>query len=129
MKKINIFYWILTILIAGMMIFSGYTGVSSNPDGVKLIEGHLGYPHYFNVYLGVIKIIGAIVLLIPGFPRLKEWAYAGFTFDMVSAICSFIAVGDPISGWAPIIIFLLILAGSYILYHKRRSAHVSPALK
>lgn len=119
MKKVNIFYWILTVLLAAFMIFSGYTGVSSNPDGVKIIEQHLGYPHYFNVMLGVAKIVGGIALLIPGFPRLKEWIYAGFTFDMLAAIYSFIAVGDPASGWAPIVVFLLILAGSYILHHKR----------
>jgi uncharacterized membrane protein YphA (DoxX/SURF4 family) len=130
MKKINIFYWICTILIAAMMAFSGIQGVTQNPEGVKIIVDHLGYPAYFNSYLGALKIIGAIVLLIPGFPRLKEWVYAAFTFDMISAIYSFMAKGDPIAGWAPILIFLALLAGSYIFYHKRlRAATVQPEIK
>lgn len=119
MKKTNIFYWICTILVALMMAFSGLQGVIHNPDGVKIIVDHLGYPAYFNTYLGALKLIGAIVLVIPGFPTLKEWVYAAFTFDLVTAIYSFISVGDPIAAWAPILVFLLLLAGSYIFYHKK----------
>jgi len=129
MKKINVFYWICTILVAAMMAFSGVQAVIHNPEGIKLIVEHLGYPEYFNTYLGVLKIIGAILLVIPGFPRLKEWIYAGFTFDLVSAIYSFISVGDPASGWAPVLIFLALLAGSYIFYHKKLNAGAAGRLK
>jgi len=129
MKKINIFYWICTILLALMMAFSGLQGVMHNPDGVKIIVDHLGYPAYFNTYLGVLKLIGAVVLLIPGFPRLKEWVYAAFTYDMVSAIYSFMAVGDPAAAWAPILIFLALLVGSYVFHHKRLKAGVAGTVK
>jgi uncharacterized membrane protein YphA (DoxX/SURF4 family) len=129
MKKINIIYWVSTILLAAMMAFSGLQGITHNPDGVKLIVGHLGYPAYFNTYLGALKLIAAIVLLIPGFPLLKEWIYAAFTYDMVSAIYSFIAVGDPVAGWAPILLFLALLAVSYIFHHKRLKAGVASPVK
>ncbi|MEP6467865.1 MAG: DoxX family protein [Parafilimonas sp.] len=129
MKKINIFYWICTILVAAMMAFSGITAVTHNPEGTKLIVQHLGYPEYFNTYLGALKIIGAVLLVVPGFPRLKEWIYAGFTFDLVSAVYSFISVGDPVSSWALILLFLALLAGSYIFYHKKLKAGAAAHLK
>ncbi len=128
MKKINIFYWICTILVAAMMAFSGIQTVIHNPEGTKIVVQHLGYPEYFNSYLGALKIIGAVLLLIPGFPRLKEWIYAGFTFDMVSAVYSFISVGDPVSSWAIILIFIALLAGSYFFYHKKLKATGTAAL-
>ena len=56
---------------------------------------HLGYPAYFASLLGAWKLLGAIVLTVPGLPRLKEWAYAGFVFDLTAAAFSHAAVGDP----------------------------------
>ena len=129
MKKINLFYWICTILLSLFMIFSGIQGIIANPEGVKIIEGHLGYPHYFNVYLGVAKVLGAIIILVPGFPRLKEWAYAGIFIDLFSAMYSFIAVGDSPAAWAPVLLFLLLFAASYMLYQKRQKAMSATSLR
>jgi uncharacterized membrane protein YphA (DoxX/SURF4 family) len=84
-----------------------------------MMSGHFGYPAYFNQYLGVAKVLGSIALLVPAFPRLKEWAYAGFTFDMVSAVYSEISVHDPAGQWAPIFIFIVVLVVSYWYHHKR----------
>jgi uncharacterized membrane protein YphA (DoxX/SURF4 family) len=128
MKKNNIIYWIFTGIIAALMLFSGIVSISKSPDTVKMVTGHLGYPPYFNPYLGIAKILGAITLLTPGFPRLKEWAYAGFTFDIISAVYSMIAVGDPVAKWAPICIFLVFLAISYIYHHKLLVLRKKPLL-
>lgn len=121
MKKINIAYWIVTIILAVLMAFGAVPDVISHPDALKLVCDHLHYPAYFLPFIGVAKILGAVALLIPGFPRLKEWAYAGFIFDITGAVYSAIAVNDPPSAW----VFTAILGyglifGSYLLYHKRK---------
>jgi uncharacterized membrane protein YphA (DoxX/SURF4 family) len=55
---------------------------------------HLGYPPYFHIILGTWKILGAIAIILPRTPRLKEWAYAGMIFDLTGAVFSRIASGD-----------------------------------
>ena len=93
MKSKSIVYWTMTILVA-MPIGSG--GVAqilqclANPHGVVPV---LGYPLYFFAILGVWKALGAIAILVPRFPRLKEWAYAGIFFDLTGAAASCAAVG------------------------------------
>lgn len=122
MKKINIIYWIFTGLLVAVMLFSGITSIMNTPESIKMMSGHFGYPAYFNQYLGAAKVLGSIALLVPGFPRLKEWAYAGFAFDMISAVYSEISVHDPVAQWAPIFVFIAFLAVSYIYHHKRLKA-------
>jgi hypothetical protein len=121
MKTIKILYWVFTGLIVALMLFSAISTFIPNPQG-EVIAKHMGYPLYIFKFLAVAKILGVVALLVPGYPRLKEWAYAGFFFDMAGATYSFIAIGDPVSGWAPILIFIAILFGSYIYYHKKIKA-------
>tara|TARA_R110000868_G_scaffold97095_3_gene267099 strand:+ start:2071 stop:2451 length:381 start_codon:yes stop_codon:yes gene_type:complete len=117
MKKDKIFYWTATILIA---IFEGVLpALTSQTEMAKEGISHLGYPEYFGNALVVFKILGVLVLVIPKIPsRLKEWAYAGFTFDFIFAAISHAAV-DGINGEAffPLVV-LAVLAVSYIYYHK-----------
>jgi uncharacterized membrane protein YphA (DoxX/SURF4 family) len=93
MKAKSIVYWTMTILVA-LPIGSG--GISqimqylANPHGVV---PELGYPTYFFAILGIWKALGAIAILVPRFPRLKEWAYAGIFFDLTGAAASCAAVG------------------------------------
>jgi uncharacterized membrane protein YphA (DoxX/SURF4 family) len=93
MKARNIVYWTTTALIA---FFIGSGGVAQmaqfkgNPHGVV---PSLGYPMYFFAILGFWKVLGAIAILVPRFPRLKEWAYAGIFFDLTGAAASCAAVG------------------------------------
>ena len=93
MKTNNIGYWTTTILIA---FFIGSGGIAQmaqyhgNPHGVVPV---LGYPMYFFAILGVWKVLGAIAILVPRFPRLKEWAYAGIFFDLTGAALSCAASG------------------------------------
>jgi len=93
MKKTNIFYWIVTILFALVMLSSAIPNIMATKQWEEILKG-LGYPLYMLPFLGVAKIIGIIIILIPGFPRLKEWAYAGFGFVMTGAIISHLVLGD-----------------------------------
>jgi len=127
MKKINIIYWISTGLLLALMLMSGVLSIINGPDSQKIMHGHLGYPNYFTVFLGVAKLLGIIALLVPGFPKLKEWVYAGFTFDLLGAVYSFIAVKDPISAVAPFVIFFALLIVSYIYFHKKLAARIGAA--
>jgi uncharacterized membrane protein YphA (DoxX/SURF4 family) len=92
MKAKSIVYWITTVLLAFFMS-GGVTQIwqyYANPHGVV---PELGYPMYFFAILGVWKVLGAIAILVPRFPRLKEWAYAGIFFDLTGAAVSCAAVG------------------------------------
>jgi uncharacterized membrane protein YphA (DoxX/SURF4 family) len=100
-----------------MMLFSGISNIVAVSAAIPIFD-HLGYPTYLIPFLGVAKTLGAIAILVPGFPRIKEWAYAGLTFDLVGAMYSGIAVGDPASAWGMILIGLALIAASYLLYHK-----------
>ena len=93
-KTKNIAYWTTTILIAFFIGSGGVAQVAqfvANPHGVVPI---LGYPMYFFAILGVWKALGAIAILVPRFPRLKEWAYAGIFFDLTGAVASVTAAGS-----------------------------------
>ena len=122
MKKTNIIYWTSTVLFGGFMLFSAIPDIMVVPDAVAFVSDKLGYPEYIIAFLGVAKTLGVIALFIPGFPRVKEWAYAGLTFDLIGATYS----GIMVDGLQPGMSFMLVIFGmeavSYIYYHKRLSA-------
>ena len=122
MKKINIIYWIFTGLLLALMLMSGIQNLLSTAASVKLISTDMKYPLYFIPFIGFAKTLGAVAMLIPGYPRIKEWIYAGFTFDLTAALYSTIALGAPVATWWPMILFFVVLAVSYIYYHKRLKA-------
>jgi len=120
MKKINLWYWIITGLFAAFMLFSGIQNAMVTPESVKLITTDLGYPQYFVAFIGVAKILGVIGILLPNLRRLKEWAYAGLFFDLFSATYSMIMV----AGFEPFsFIFMLVTMAflflSYYLWHRK----------
>jgi uncharacterized membrane protein YphA (DoxX/SURF4 family) len=121
MKQTNIIYWISTGLFGAFMFFSGITNIMVVPDAIKIFED-LGYPVYLIPFLGWAKVLGAIALFIPGFPRIKEWAYAGLFFDLLGATYSGLAV----TGFKPemlgMIVFFGLLFLSYAYHHKRVKA-------
>jgi len=117
MKKIRITYWIITILFVALMLVATIPDLMALP-AAKDYMVKLGYPAYLTVFLGVAKLLGIIAILVPGFPRLKEWAYAGLAFDLIGATYSEIASGIPPSGWALMFVWLFLLAASYYYYHK-----------
>jgi hypothetical protein len=120
-KTINTLYWVFTILFSTLMLFSSWESILVNDDSIKLIHGMLGYPQYFIPFTGWAKLIGVIVILIPGFSRIKEWAYAGLFFDLVAAVYSGIAVAKTFD---PLILTMLIwfVPGilSYVYWNKKR---------
>jgi DoxX-like family len=91
-KAKNIAYWTTTALVA-FFISGGVVQLAqyrANPHGIVPV---LGYPMYFFAIIGFWKVLGAIAILVPRFPRLKEWAYAGIFFDLTGAAASCAAVG------------------------------------
>jgi uncharacterized membrane protein YphA (DoxX/SURF4 family) len=80
-------YWVTTALVVFELVLGGVWDVLQVPQVRSLIE-RLGYPPYFLIILGTWKLLGAVVLVIPRFPRLKEWAYAGVLFDLTGAVAS-----------------------------------------
>jgi hypothetical protein len=119
-KTLNSLHWIFTILFSALMIFSAWSSIVVNEDSIKLIHGMLGYPEYFIPFTGWAKLIGVIVILIPGFSRIKEWAYAGLFFDLIAAVYSGIAVAKTFD---PLMLTLLawFVPGvlSYVYWHKK----------
>jgi hypothetical protein len=117
MKKNNVIYWVSTVIVSLMMLFSAYMYLTS--DEVKAGFIHLGFPSYFRVELAVAKMLGAAVLLIPAVPgKLKEFAYFGFALTFISAFIAHISGGDPASVAIRPLIFLAVLAVSYIYFLK-----------
>jgi uncharacterized membrane protein YphA (DoxX/SURF4 family) len=113
-KLKSIGYWSATVIIALVLLSGGVAMLmrqQGNVDGVV----HLGYPVYFVTILGVWKVLGAAVLLAPGFPRLKEWAYAGTFIDMTSAFASHVACRDPVWHLAVPLAFAMITVASWAL--------------
>ena len=92
MKARTIVYWITTVLVAFMIGGGGGAQVLRVPGNVAGFKA-LGYPVYFMVILGIWKVLGGIAIVWPGFPRLKEWAYAGIFFDLTGAAATSYAVG------------------------------------
>ena len=93
----TIAYWVTTALVVFELAMGGVWDVLRVSQVRDLIE-RLGYPQYFLVILGIWKLLGAVALVIPRFPRLKEWAYAGVLFDLTGAVASLSASGLMIAG-------------------------------
>ena len=104
-------YWAMTGEVALVMTISGLLAVTHAP---QMMDGlaHLGYPAYFANLLGVAKLLGVCALLVPGLPRIKEWAYAGFAITIISAAYSHLLSGDGLRALEPLIT-LAALAASY----------------
>lgn len=92
-KRNKIIFWIATGWLALGMVSTAIVQLIHMKEEVELFV-HLGYPVYFLSIIGVWKILGVVAILIPKFPLLKEWAYAGFFFTMSGAIISHLALGD-----------------------------------
>lgn len=103
-------YWTTTVLIALLIGSGGAAQLARVPGTVNGFTHILGYPLYFVTILGVWKVLGAIAILVPRFPRLKEWAYAGIFFDLTGAAASSAAVGGSGGDYAFHILAPLVVA-------------------
>jgi uncharacterized membrane protein YphA (DoxX/SURF4 family) len=112
-------YWTTTAVVAGVLLFGGVMALLHGPEvlvGQFFIHAmhHLGYPLYLLTILGCWKLLGAIALLVPRFPRLKEWVYAGTFFDMTGAAASYAVSGENVGTLILLILAVLTLA-SWVL--------------
>lgn len=118
MKRTTIFYWILTGLLLPTLGIGSVNELMGNPESIKIITA-LGYPASLSPFLGVARLLALLAIFIPKWPRLKEWAYAGLVFDVIGAIYSIVAAGNPLTYIIFPVLLLAIIFGSYYLHHKR----------
>lgn len=114
MKKNKIIYWSLTGLVAAGFLMSSFMYLGKNPE---LLNGFkmMGFPEFFIPILGWAKLLGALAIVNPWFPKLKEWAYAGFTYTLIGAVWTHVATGTPFI--APLV-FLVLVGASYFFFTK-----------
>lgn len=106
-KRDKIIYWIATLWLALGMVSTGLVQLLKVEEEVKNIT-ELGYPSYFLTLLGSWKLLGTVAVLLPGYPLLKEWAYAGFFFAMTGALYSRIAAGDSMNEILPPVLLIVL---------------------
>lgn len=114
-KRNKIIYWIATLWLALGMTATGGGQIfkmKAGQGGMDMIT-HLGYPVYLLTIIGIWKILGVVAVLIPKYPLLKEWAYAGFFFVMTGAIYSHIASGDPLTAILPALLLVILTVVSW----------------
>jgi len=118
-------FWVATIFGPTSFVIGGVIGLMGSPEAVEGLH-HLGYPAYFGVLLGAWKLSGAIAITVPGLPRLKEWAYAGFFFDLTAAAISHASMNDSVTDIVAPLAFLALVIASYALRPDSRklAAHV-----
>ncbi len=108
----TVLYWGSTGLIAAAGLLAAVTYLSGSQQAVEGFA-HVGYPQQLRVLLGIAKFLGAIALVIPGWPKLKEWAYAGFTFAWIAAPVAHYLAGDGAKALSPFVLLLLLIV-SYV---------------
>jgi len=108
----KIAYWGTTGLLAAMSLFAAFAYLSGGREAVEGFAA-VGYPQQLRIILGIAKPLGAIALLVPGWPRLKEWAYAGFTFAWICASIAHYLANQRMESVTPLVL-LVLLAASYL---------------
>jgi DoxX-like protein len=107
----TIVYWVSTVVVAALAAFAGFSYLMAQPEAVQGFA-HVGYPQQLRIMLGIAKPAGAIALMIPGLPILKEWAYAGLTFAWIAAVVAHYRAGDGPTAFVPLAL-LVVLGISY----------------
>jgi uncharacterized membrane protein YphA (DoxX/SURF4 family) len=124
MQKANILFWVFTGLLSVAFILASIDDVMVSTQAKEIFK-QLQYPEYLIRFVGIAKLLGVAVILMPGFPRLKEWAYAGLVFDVTGALYGCLATGVKLLNCSPMLIFYALIAGSYIYYHKKLKLQAS----
>jgi hypothetical protein len=112
-----ILYWVFTLLLMAQLMVSGVALILRPPMVATLIQ-HLGYPEYFAAFLGIAKLLAAVAIAQTWSPVLKEWGYAGATFDLLAAGISHIASHDAPKDVAGPFVMMALLVLSYFAYAK-----------
>lgn len=127
-RAAKITYWITTLWLALGMTSTGVVQIIGIKEQAEVIE-KLGYPEHLMPYLGVWKLLGVIAILIPKFPLLKEWTYAGFFFLMAGAIFSHIAINDDLlTLFGPVLLVVLTLLSWYFRPETRKIAYLNKVI-
>ncbi len=128
-KRDKIIYWIATIWLALGMVSTGAVQLLHQREGQGGADAitRLGYPEYLLTFLGVCKILGVVAVLVPKFPLVKEWAYAGFFFVMSGAIFSHIASGTPVDIFPALLLLVLTMISWY--FRPADSKIIHPAIQ
>jgi len=126
MKAHNSVRWILTGLASALIVVSAVPDVLRIPSALTVFR-HLGYPEYLLPFLGTAKLLGVAAVLAPGITTIKEWAFAGLTFDVSGALYSHLSVGDPAQVWMPAAIGLILVSGAYVAYRRWLKSAANPA--
>jgi len=120
----KIAYWVSTSLLAVLSVFAAFTYLSGSPQTVQGFA-HVGYPQQLRIILGIAKLLGAITLVLPGLVKLKEWAYAGFTFAWISAfVAHYLAKDGPVA-FMPLILLVLLVVSYLTLTARGYQAKVT----
>jgi len=124
-KAGKIIYWIATPWLALGMVSTGIVQLMKTPQEIELMTG-LGYPVYFLTIIGVWKLLGVVTVLIPKFPLLKEWAYAGFVFNMSGAVFSHLFSGSRATDlFGPMLLLVLTILSWYFRPANRKLVPVN----
>lgn len=119
-KRNKIIYWVATIWLCLGMVSTGIVQLIPLEEEIEKMSA-LGYPMYFLTLIGVWKLVGVVAVLMPGYPLLKEWAYAGFFFLMSGAVFSHAAVGDQASEYfGPTLLLVLTVISWYMRPAERK---------
>jgi uncharacterized membrane protein YphA (DoxX/SURF4 family) len=108
----KITYWASTGLLGALSVFAAFTYLSGSPQAIQGFA-HVGYPQQLRIMLGIAKLLGAITLIAPALPKLKEWAYAGFTFTWTSAFVAHYLAKDGPTAFMPLVLLVLLVV-SYV---------------
>ena len=119
-KKIT--YWVSTVFLAAMSCLAAFAYLSGGPQAVQGFA-HVGYPQQLRIILGIAKPLGAIVLLVPGIVRVKEWAYAGFGIAWICAVVAHYLAGDGPRAISPLVLLVLLV----VSYATRPASRQYPA--
>lgn len=111
-RRNKIIFWIATVWLSLGMVSTGIVQLLKQQKEVDLFT-HLGYPIYFLTILAIWKFLGVVAVLIPKFPLLKEWAYAGFFFAMMGALLSHLVSGSPLGEIFPAVLLLILTIVSW----------------
>jgi hypothetical protein len=123
----KIIFWVSTVIVAAMMTFAGMAYLSGAPEAVAGFS-HLGYPQHLRIILGIAKVVGAVVLLVPGLRLVKEWAYAGFAFAWIIATISHTLAGDGMNSLMPLVLLALLIVSYVTRPATHRARILAPAV-
>lgn len=125
-KRNRIIYWVATLWLALGMLSTGIVQLVKTKEEVDMMA-HMGYPVYFLTIIGIWKLLGVVSVLIPKFPLLKEWTYAGFVFAMSGAVFSHLACGDAAKElFGPVLLLILTVVSWYFRPSDRKIVSVNP---